>query len=153
MRASVVIGVGNSFRRDDGVGLAIADDVARREIPGLQVVKATGEPGAILDAWSVAGVTVVVDAAMGVGVAPGRIQRWTPGREPAARVVSSHAVGIPQAYALGQALGRLPGRLVVLSVGISDANYGLGFTPEVAAAVPRAAEAVLTELGMRDCCH
>lgn len=150
MNADIVIGVGNSFRRDDGVGLIVADGVARHNIAGLQVITTTGEPGALLDAWADAGLAVVVDAAMGPGSTPGQIQRWTPGTDSPARAVSSHAVGIPQAYELGRALGRLPDRLVVLSVGISDANHGVGLTPEVAAAVPLAVETVLAELGVRD---
>ena len=41
-------------------------------------------------------------------------------------MVSSHAFGLPQAYALGEALGRIPGRLVVLTVDIADVSYGVG---------------------------
>ena len=33
MSVDVVIGIGNGFRRDDGVGLAVADEVAKRDIP------------------------------------------------------------------------------------------------------------------------
>ena len=146
MSRDVVIGVGNDFRRDDGVGLAVAEEVDKRGIPGVRVVTAIAEPSAILDAWSNARLAVVVDAAMGEGLSPGRIRRWTPGQEATMGVVSSHAVGLPEAYALGEALGRLPGRLVVLGVGVVDMDYGVGLTPAVAAAVPAAVEAVLVEL-------
>jgi len=110
MSAAVVIGVGNSFRRDDGVGLA-----------------------------------VVVDAAMGEGSSPGRIRRWTPCDDAESSIVSSHAFGLPQTYALGEALRQLPETLVGLTVDIADAGLGVGFTPPVAAAVPKAVAAVLAE--------
>jgi hydrogenase maturation protease len=142
----VVIGIGNGFRRDDGVGLAVADEVAKRDIPGVRVVTVVGEPSGILDAWTDAGLAVVVDAAMGEGLSPGRIRRWTPGEAAESGVVSSHAIGLPEAYALGEALGRLPDRLVVLGVEVVDVNYGVGLTPAVAAAVPAAVESVLAEL-------
>ena len=79
MSPDVVIGIGNNFRRDDGVGLAVAEEVAKRGMPGVRVVTAIAEPSAILDAWSNTRLAVVVDAAMGEGLSPGRIRRWTPG--------------------------------------------------------------------------
>lgn len=143
----VVIGIGNEFRRDDGVGLAVAEELASRNLAGVQVVTAIGEPGAILDAWTGARLAVVVDAAMDEGATPGRIGRWTPSDEVEPAAVSSHALSLPQTYALGEALGQLPARLVVLTVDITDSGNGVGLTPAVAAAVPEVITAVLEELG------
>ncbi|OBH01806.1 peptidase M52 [Mycobacterium sp. E136] len=146
MSGAVVIGIGNSFRRDDGVGPAVAEEVARRDLPGVRVLVATGEPGALLDAWSGVGIAIVVDAAMGDGASPGRIRRWTPDENRPPRVVSSHAIGLPEAFALGEALGQLPDRLVGFSVDIVDAGHGVGMTADVAAAIPGVVDAVLAEL-------
>jgi hydrogenase maturation protease len=146
MSAGVVIGIGNEYRRDDGVGLAVADEIAKRELPGVRVLKAIGEPGAILDAWTGAPIVVVVDAAMGEGSVPGRIRRWTPGDDAESGVVSSHALGLPQTYALGQALGQIPEALVVLTVDVADTGHGVGLTSAVAEAIPKVIEAVLAEL-------
>jgi hydrogenase maturation protease len=142
----LVIGIGNSFRRDDGVGLAVADEIAKRGLSGVRVVTAIGEPGAILDAWSGADLAVVADAAMGDRAAPGRIRRWTPGDVEGPAVVSSHALGLPQTYALGEALGQIPHRLVVFSVDVADVGQGPGLTPAVEAAVPEVVDAILAEL-------
>jgi hydrogenase maturation protease len=146
MSLSVVIGIGNGFRRDDGVGLAVAEDIAQRNLSGVRVVTDIGDPATIPESWAGARLAVVVDAAMGAGSDPGRIRRWTPGDEADAGVVSSHAMGLPQAYALGEALGQIPDRLVILSIDIADADYGVGLTPRVAATVPGVVEAVLAEL-------
>ena len=140
MNDSVVIGIGNTYRRDDGVGLAVADELAKRDLPGVRVVTAIGEPGAILEAWS--GVALAVEE----GATPGRIRRWTPGDVEVAAVVSSHALGLPLTYALGQALGQTPDELVVFTVDIADVGHGIGLTPAVAAAVPEVVEAILAEL-------
>ena len=142
----LVIGIGNDFRRDDGVGLAVAAEIARRRLAGVRVMTAIGEPTSILEAWTGTPLVVAVDAAMGEGATPGKIRRWTPGNDDQPTVVSSHAVGLPQTYALGQALGRIPQKLVVLTVDIEDASHGLTLTPAVAAAVPAAVDAVLAEL-------
>lgn len=141
-----MIGIGNAYRHDDGVGLVVADEIAKRELPGVTVVTASGEPGAILDAWSGAELAVVVDAAMGEGVTPGRIRRWTPGDVEGPGVVSSHALGLPQTYALGEALGQLPDTLVVFSVDVADIGQGSGLTSAVEAAVPAVVDVILAEL-------
>lgn len=141
----VVIGIGNRYRRDDGVGIVAAETIAEQNLPGVRVLLATGEPGAMLDAWSGAELVVVVDAAVGDGLTPGHVRRWIPGDQ-TRPVVSSHALGLEQTYALGEALERIPGELVVLTVDAADTGNGVGLTPTVAAAVPGVVEAVLAEL-------
>jgi hydrogenase maturation protease len=143
---AVVIGIGNSFRRDDGVGVAVADRIAERGLPGIRVVTATGEPAALLEAWTAATRAVVVDAAAGNGSTPGRIRRWTARDLDAGPVVSSHAMGLAQTCALGQALGRMPDELVVFTIDVADSGHGVGFTPGIAAAVPELIDAILAEL-------
>lgn len=144
----LVIGIGNSFRRDDGVGLAVAEAIARLELPDLQVLTAIGEPGALLDAWATADSVIVVDAAMVDVPEPGRLRRWTPDTVPDSPATSSQAFGLAQTYGLARALGRLLRSLVVLSVDIADASDGLGLSDLVAAAVPVAVDAVLAEFGL-----
>ena len=61
-------------------------------------------------------------------------------------MLSSHALGLPQTYALGQALGQIPDELVVFAVESADVNHGVGLTPAVAAAVPEVVDAILAEL-------
>lgn len=137
-----VIGIGNEFRNDDGVGLAVAKEIERLELPGVRVITAIGEPGAILEAWAGAEVAIVVDAAMGAGATPGRIRRWTPGDETEPAVPSSHALGLPQTYALGQALGQIPQQLVVFAVDVADVGHGDTLTPAVAGAIPAVVDAI-----------
>jgi hydrogenase maturation protease len=143
---AVVIGIGNNFRRDDGVGLAVADQIAERALPGVRVVTAIGEPTALLEAWSGATRAVVVDAAAGNGSTAGRIRRWTARDLDGAAVVSSHALGLAQTCALGEALARMPDELVVFTVEAADTGHGVGMTPAVAAAVTDVVDAVLAEL-------
>jgi hydrogenase maturation protease len=142
----IVIGIGNEFRRDDGVGLTIAQRIAERNLPGVRVVSGISEPAALLEAWSGAARAVVVDAVTGANSDPGRIRRWTgPGLESSA-VISSHEFGLAQTYALGQALARMPDELVVFTVDVVDTNHGIGLTPAVAAAVPSLVDALIDEL-------
>lgn len=147
--SAVVIGIGNSFRRDDGVGVAVSDRIAERRPPGVRVLSATGEPAALLEAWAGAARAVVVDAAAGEGCQPGRVRRWSADDlDAATTVLSSHALGLAQTTALGRALGRMPAELVVFTVEVADTGHGVGLTPAVAAAIPEVVDAVLVELSL-----
>ncbi|MBP1821001.1 hydrogenase maturation protease [Mycobacterium sp. OAE908] len=143
---ALIIGVGNEFRRDDGVGLAVATAISERALPGVRVMMAIGEPGSILDAWTGVPFAIAVDAAMCNGGAPGTIRRWTPDEDAETVIVSSHALGFPQTYALGRAVGQIPDKLVVFTVDVDDVGHGVGLTAAVANAVPVVAEAIVSEL-------
>ncbi len=133
-----VIGIG-SPHGDDAVGLAVAEAVAGglpegvelrvRERPGLDLADDLGDADAV----------VIVDALPGAG-APGRIQEVDPARLAARRELSSHGLGVGEALALADALGRRP-RLRVLGIEAGDAREG-GLSPAVAAALPRACGAL-----------
>jgi hydrogenase maturation protease len=143
---AVVIGIGNDFRRDDAVGLTVADQIAERNLPGVRVVTGIGEPVALLEAWSGVVRAVVIDAAVGADSIPGRIRRWTARDLEATAAVSSHALGLAQICALGQALTRMPDELAIFTVEVADTSHGIGLTPEVAAAVPGLIDAIISEL-------
>jgi len=143
---ALVIGVGNEFRRDDGVGLAVAAAISERGLPGVRVMMAMGEPASILEAWSGMPVAIAVDAARCSGGTPGTIRRWTPDEDAETVIVSSHALGLSETYALGRAVGQIPLELVVFTVDVDDVGHGIGLTAAVANAVPAVAEAVIAEL-------
>lgn len=153
MTATVVLCVGNPFRRDDGVASAVAG-LLRGALPeGVPVVELDGEPSRIVDAWAGAGLAIVVDAARS-GTAPGSVRRVeiaggdgadrgaAAGPLPATRQASSHGASLGEAVALGRALGRLPGRLVIYAVEASDLGAGPGLSDPVARAVPAVAARV-----------
>ncbi len=139
----VVIGIGNEFRRDDGIGPAVAASLAAR---GAPAVACAAEPTAILDAWEGAALAILVDAVD--GPVPGRIRRCTIAELTECAPVSSHDLGVRQTYELGRALGRTPEALVVVVVDVADTGHGVGLSPPVAAALPaavRLVESVLSQ--------
>ena len=148
-RDVIVIGIGNEYRRDDGVGHAVAAEIAARELPGVRVVTTLGEPTAILEAWSGATLAVLVDAAVSTESTPGRVRRCTIGDLTCRAGLSSHALDITQTFALGQALGMVPDRLVIFTVEAADTGHGIGLTADVAAAVGDVVAGVLAELATR----
>ncbi|MFF4582653.1 hydrogenase maturation protease [Streptomyces sp. NPDC001389] len=153
---TTVIGLGNDFRRDDGIGWAVVaalrERAARRELPpGTVLTQCDGDPGRLLELWAGAGRVIVVDACFPPSARPGRTWRWDsavggtplpagPGRH------STHALGLSEALRLGAALGRGPDRLVVYAVEGADRSVGPGMTAAVAAAVPRLVRRVEAEI-------
>ncbi|MCX4231896.1 hydrogenase maturation protease [Streptomyces sp. NPDC020707] len=138
----VVIGVGNEFRHDDGVGWAVIERLrgrgAEHRLPSGTVLETCdGDPGRLLGLWEGAELAVVVDAARNEPSRPGRVHRLVldgTGQAPAG-ATSSHGLGLGEAVELSSVLGRLPGRLVVYAVEGADATFGTGLSSEVEAQV------------------
>jgi hydrogenase maturation protease len=146
----VVIGTGNPFRHDDGVGAEVLARL-RQVLPAeVRLAECDGEPTGLLATWTGARLAVVVDATAPAG-APGSVHRFeirhgegdVPDR---AHRASSHALGIGDAVRLARTLGRLPARLVVLGVEAADLEHGPGLSPPVRAAVEPTVERVLAEI-------
>ncbi|MET0765944.1 MAG: hydrogenase maturation protease [Blastococcus sp.] len=147
---AVVIGVGNEFRQDDGVGPSAVALLRSRVVPGLRLIDSDGQPTQLLDAWANAELAIVVDAARSEPPAPGRIHRLLlrPASSSTVAGVSTHGLGLADTVALAEVLGRAPRRLVVFGVEAARTGYGRDLTPDVRAALPRVVDAVLAELGI-----
>jgi hydrogenase maturation protease len=157
---AVLIGIGNSYRRDDGVGPAVASAVSEISPAGVAVLACGSDPAALIEIWSGAERVVLVDAIYAgqddpaCEIVPGRIRRQVlvpplPASGPAwpeTGATSSHRMGIADAVRLAEALSRLPRRLVAFGVEAADIGYGPGLSPAVAAALPNLVDAVLAEL-------
>jgi hydrogenase maturation protease len=144
---AVVIGIGNPYRRDDGIGPAVAREIERLHLPGVRVIISDGEPVSLLTAWDGAGLAVVIDAVRQAPACPGRIRRLTSSQlDSDGAGASSHGFGVPYALRLGRALNRQPGRLVIIAVEGADFTAGAGLSATVTAALPAAVAAVRAEL-------
>ncbi|MFD7815483.1 hydrogenase maturation protease [Streptomyces sp. NPDC059785] len=150
-----VIGVGNEFRRDDGVGRAVVERLRQRaEVrplpPGTVLVTCDGDPGRLIALWEGADLVVIVDAAYARPGRPGRVHRLELDAErleqPSASGASTHGLGLGEAVELARVLGRLPARLVVLAVEGADGSLGTGLSPVVEAAVEPLAVSVEDEI-------
>ena len=144
---AVVIGIGNPFRNDDGIGPAVAAQIEEQRLPGVRVVISDGEPAGLLEAWAGADLAVVVDAIYRMPASPGSIHRLTASQlEAGGTAASSHGLGLPDALRLGRALEQLPGRVVIFAVEGANTGAGTELSKPVAAALPEVVAAVMTEL-------
>ncbi|MFE2865999.1 hydrogenase maturation protease [Embleya sp. NPDC059259] len=153
----VVIGVGNEYRRDDGVGWAVvarlAEQATGSPLPaGVALRRCDGDPARLIALWDAADLAVVVDAAHAHPGCPGRVHRLELDAErltPPGGRTSSHGLGLGEAVELARVLDRLPGRLVVYAVEGADTGLGNGLSGPVAAAVEPLARRISREIAPR----
>ena len=132
-----VIGLGNDWRGDDGVGL----EVARR----LHGTPLDGEPIGLVEALNGSDEVVLVDA-VASGAPAGTVHAFEAGSKPLPVLLfgasSTHALGLAEAVELARSLGRLPRRVIVYGIEGAAFSFGKGLTPAVAAAADRVVEEV-----------
>lgn len=119
LAGTAVIGIGNEFRRDDGLGWAAISLLrarkAQRPLPsGTDLAQCDGDPGRLIGLWEGKALTLVVDACFPPAAQPGRTHRWcvAPGEMPhpaAAGRQSTHGLGLAEAVCLADRVGRGPG--------------------------------------------
>ena len=71
----LIIGIGNTYRGDDGAGNAVAQRLAGQVPPEATVIEQSGEGTALVEAWKGAQFVIVVDA-MESGAPAGTIRRF-----------------------------------------------------------------------------
>jgi len=145
---AVIIGVGNEYRRDDGVGAVIARRL-RAQLPGeIKVLEASGEGASLLEAWQGATSVVLLDAAKS-GAPPGTIHRFDASTEPIPSAFlnySTHAFSVAEAVELSRVLHELPPHLIVYGIEGSNFEAGVGLSPAVEDAATLVVARVVSEL-------
>lgn len=142
---TIVIGVGNALRGDDGFGPAVIDYLAQAGLRDVEL--AVTEPARLIDHLQSSDWAVIVDACVGGGK-PGELLETD--QIPADKDGnSSHGMSISAALRLADALGQSPRDVrFVLAEGV---NFSLGapMSSDLRAAVKPAAEAVRKSLPSR----
>ncbi len=151
-----VIAVGNTFCGDDGVGAAVlaalrggGDGAAfGAGTDGLRLIDLGTDALALIDELAPDDPCVGVDAAR-MGLEPGQVAAFRPD-EARLRIrgdgLSLHGLGLAEAFALAERLGRLPERTLVVGVEPAQVVPGTGLSDAVAAAVPRVLEIIRAEV-------
>ncbi|MBI2094744.1 MAG: hydrogenase maturation protease [Candidatus Omnitrophica bacterium] len=146
-RSPLFIGVGNRFRRDDGVGLWLAREIKRRGPRTAEVLETDGEGAGLMEAWKDRGEVFLFDAVRS-GAPAGTLHRVEVSKQPLARNFfrgSTHDFGVAEAVELSRSLRGLPGRLLIFGVEGKDFGEGEGLSPPV----ETAARNLLSELLFR----
>jgi hydrogenase maturation protease len=140
----LVIGVGNEFRQDDGVGLFTARRLRKLLPASVDIMELPGEGTALMEAWAGENSVWIIDA-VSSGANPGTIHVF----EAIQTIVpasffrySCHAFSVAEAIELSRAMGILPDDLTVF--GIEGGFFGNG--TDMSVEVERALDVVVNRI-------
>ena len=134
----LVIGIGNEFRNDDGLGILIAREIRRRNLESVFVLEQSGEGTALMEAWEGPDRVIIVDAIVS-GKAPGEIHRLDALQEETPRGFfhySSHSFGVAEAVAMARQIGKLPEHLILYGIEGKEFGEGVGLSDPVVRSIP-----------------
>jgi hydrogenase maturation protease len=125
-RKVLLIGIGNEYRSDDGIGLGIARKICERHLSSVNVKEESGEGATLMEAWQGYETVILVDA-ISSGAKPGTILKIDASKEIGSAKFfhySTHAFSVTEAIELARAMKTLPPKLFVY--GIEGVNFNAG---------------------------
>jgi hydrogenase maturation protease len=148
MMPVVVIGVGNGYRSDDGVGPEVVNLLRDKGLPGVALEYSLGGTAELIDAWAGAPLAIVVDAVRARPAHPGRVHHLAVPDVHGERIraASSHGLDFGEAVELARVLGRLPDRLELFAIEVDNVSLGVGLSEPVAAAARHVAGEIASML-------
>jgi len=144
----VILGVGNLLLSDEGVGVHVANELMKMELPPKVTVVEGGTDGfGLLNIITEADRLIVIDAVKGGGVS-GSIYRFDIDEVqncPSGFKTSVHQIGILEVINLSGLIGKTP-HTTVIGIEPKSLEIGMELSPEIKARIPRIIELVLAEL-------
>jgi hydrogenase maturation protease len=137
----LVIGIGNEFRNDDGVGMFVARKLRKLNLSHIKAIEHSGEGGQLAELWKEKRNVILIDATAS-GAEPGTIFRFNATKQPVPTKFfhySTHDFSVAEAIEVSRVLSTLPARLLVY--GIEGVNYSQG--SELSPIAKKTAEYVL----------
>ncbi len=145
---SVVVGVGNPYMKDDGVGIQVARQLRGLDPNRFFVYEAQAMDMSLLWHFKDARKIVLVDATK-YGAPVGTITRYSvsPREGPLVEVPGLHSLQLFDIFDVAHQPGMLPCPLTIIGIEPKDCSPGEGLSEEVAMVLPAAVDAVMDELG------
>jgi hydrogenase maturation protease len=144
----LVVGIGNVYRSDDGIGLLIARKIRERRLLSVTVKEESGEGAALMEAWQGYESVILVDA-ISSGAKPGtilRIDAWKKKVPMKFFHYSTHAFSVAEAIELARAMKTLPPRLIVYGIEGASFSAGVGISHVVQISAKRIVEQILKKI-------
>ena len=134
----LVIGYGNTLRRDDGVGVEVAQAVAAMNLPGVNVITSHQLVPELAEPISRANAVIFVDADV---AATGRPKLRPIEAAPASQTFA-HAANPGSLLALAREVFNGSPRAWSLAVPVEDFSFGFGLSPRSKKALDAAVKAI-----------
>jgi len=144
----VILGVGNLLLSDEGVGVHVANELVKLELPpGVTVVEGGTDGFRLINVITEADRLIVVDAVKGGG-APGSIYRFDINEVqncPSGFKTSVHQIGILEVINLSGLIGKTP-QTTVIGIEPESLEMSMELSPEIKSKIPRIIELIWDEL-------
>lgn len=144
----LILGVGNLLLSDEGIGVHVANELMKMELPPNVTVIEGGTDGfRLLNFITETDRLIVIDAVKG-GAAPGSIYRFhidEVRKCPSGFKTSVHQIGVLEAIDLSGLIGKTP-HTTVIGVEPKSLEMGMELSAEVKARIPRIIELISDEL-------
>jgi hydrogenase maturation protease len=149
--STLIIGLGNPLRGDDGVGVCVAQMLAQQALPNdVEVVDGGTQGLGLVNLMEGRRRIILVDAA-DVGKNPGQFIRFTLDNAVLRsddRPLSIHTAGLREALLMAEALKVLPDEVVIFGMQPANLDWINALSSEVKATLPDLIAAVLSELAV-----
>ncbi len=146
---TLVIGVGNEFRGDDGVGRQVVRELRKRQPANVSILESSGESFSLIEMWTGVEKVILVDALQS-GAEPGTIRRFDLGDQAMPAEVlgqcSTHGSSVPEAIELARYLHRLPPEVILYGIEALHFEHGCSLSSFARSAVAVALDRILTEI-------
>ncbi|MGE3724138.1 MAG: hydrogenase maturation protease [Candidatus Sericytochromatia bacterium] len=152
LKPLLLIGVGNPFRRDDGLGPAVLAALKPTAPEGVIFSAQSGEGSTLMAAWQGYDQVLLVDAVCS-GAPAGTLHVLDAMQGPIPSRFfhySTHAFSVAEAIEMARALGELPRQLTLLGIEGADFGAGQGFSPAVQAAWPELLRQIQSQIAQGD---
>ena len=147
-----IIGLGNSMRGDDAVGLLAAGRLRQGVVDRAEVIEAEMVGVDLVELMKGARVAILIDAARS-GQSPGTVHRLDASTGPIGVGMfphSSHALGLSEALELARVMRVLPETVIVYGIEVGNTEAGQPLSLPVAEALAEVVGLVIQEC---DGCH
>ncbi|NWF52814.1 MAG: HyaD/HybD family hydrogenase maturation endopeptidase [Nitrospirae bacterium] len=144
----VILGVGNLLLSDEGVGVHVANELMKMELPpNVSVVEGGTEGFRLLNVITDADCLIVIDAVKG-GAEPGSIYRFNIDEVkncPPGFKTSVHQIGILEVIDLSVLIGEKP-HTTIIGIEPKSIEMGMDLSPEVKSKIPRVIDLIFEEI-------
>lgn len=149
----LIIGIGNRYRGDDGLGCLIVDELKKRIFNSAEIIEHNGDPASLIDLWDGRSQVILIDA-VSSGADLGTIYYFDLRQQTLPdtfRNYSTHAFGVVEAVELARVLGKLPKHIIFFGIeGESfklDTQQSSGLEPAISALQDSISKIISHEIG------
>jgi len=144
----VILGIGNVLLTDEGIGVHVANELMKKELPSnISVVEGGTDGFRLLNVITEADRLIVIDAVKGGGK-PGTIYRFNiedVKNAPSGFKTSVHQIGILEVIDLSNLIGKTP-KTTIIGIEPKSLEMSLELSPEIKEKIPKIIELVLKEI-------